>query len=42
MITWFRSSVGFLRQIYDIAWSGAEASYLKWEENTVKWEEHTG
>ena len=38
-ITWFRTSVGFLRVFYDVIWN---ISQLDWEENNVKWEEHTG
>jgi len=38
-LTWFRTSVGFLRVIYDVIWN---ISQLDWEENNVKWEEHTG
>ena len=39
MITWFRAGSNFLRQIYDVIWN---ISKLNWEENNVKWEEHTG
>ena len=32
----------FVQAIIDIGWSGAEASQLKWEDQTLKWEELTG
>jgi len=28
-----------MQAIYDIGWSGAEASHLKWEHQTQKWED---
>jgi len=39
MITWFRTSANFLRLVYDVIWN---ISKLDWEEDTVRWEEHTG
>ena len=39
MITWYRTSVNFLRQVYDVIWN---ITQLNWEEDNVKWEEHTG
>ena len=39
MITWFRTSANFLRQIYDVIWNKVK---LDWDEDNVKWDEHTG
>jgi len=39
MLNWFRTNSNFLRQVYDVIWN---ISQLDWEENNVKWEEHTG
>jgi hypothetical protein len=38
-IAWFRTAGNFLRSIYDVIWN---VSQLDWEEDTVRWEEHTG
>ena len=32
----------FMQAIYDIGWSGAEQSQLKWEEQTQNWEDLEG
>jgi hypothetical protein len=39
MITWRRTQLNFLRSIYDVIWN---ITQLNWEEDNVKWEEHTG
>ena len=39
MITWFRTSANFLRQIYDVIWNKVK---LDSDEDNVKWDEHTG
>jgi len=39
MITWFRTQLNFLRSVYDVIWN---ISQLNYEEDNVKWEEHTG
>jgi len=28
-----------MQSIYDIGWSGAEGSQVKWEQQTIKWED---
>ena len=38
-IVWKRTLSNFLRSVYDVIWN---ISKLDWEENNVKWEEHTG
>ena len=39
MITWRRTQLNFLKSIYDVIWN---ITHLNWEEDNVKWEEHTG
>ena len=39
MITWFRTQLNFLRSVYDVIWN---ISQLNYEEDNVKWDEHTG
>jgi hypothetical protein len=39
MLTWYRTNVNFLKQIYDVIWNITQLNY---EEDNVKWEEHTG
>ncbi len=39
MITWVRTQLNFLKSIYDVIWN---ITQLNWEEDNVKWEEHTG
>ena len=39
MITWRRTQLNFLKTIYDVIWN---ITQLNWEEDNVKWEEHTG
>jgi len=39
MITWFRTQLNFLRSVYDVIWN---ISQLNYEEDNVKWNEHTG
>tara|TARA_Y100001938_G_scaffold148940_1_gene234172 strand:+ start:663 stop:782 length:120 start_codon:yes stop_codon:yes gene_type:complete len=39
MLNWYRTSANFLKQIYDVIWNIIQ---LNWEEDNVKWEEHTG
>ena len=39
MITWARAQLNFLKSIYDVIWN---ITQLNWEEDNVKWEEHTG
>jgi len=39
MINWFRTSSNFLRLVYDVIWN---ISQLNYEEDNVKWNEHTG
>jgi hypothetical protein len=39
MITWRRTQLNFLKSIYDVIWN---ITQLNWEEDNVKWEEHTG
>ena len=36
---WKRTGLNFLRSVYDVIWN---ISKLDWEEDNVKWEEHTG
>ena len=39
MLNWYSTSANFLKQIYDVIWN---ITQLNWEEDNVKWEEHTG
>ena len=39
MITLRRTQLNFLKSIYDVIWN---ITQLNWEEDNVKWEEHTG
>ena len=39
MITWRRTQLNFLKSIYDVIWN---ITQLNWEEDNVKWNEHTG
>jgi len=39
MLNWYRTSANFLKQIYDVIWNITQLNY---EEDNVKWEEHTG
>ena len=39
MITWRRTQLNFLKSIFDVIWN---ITQLNWEEDNVKWEEHTG
>ena len=39
MITWRTTQLNFLKSIYDVIWN---ITQLNWEEDNVKWEEHTG
>ena len=36
---WKRTGLNFLRSICDVIWN---ITQLNWEEDNVKWEEHTG
>ncbi len=36
---WKRTQLNFLKSIYDVIWN---ITQLNWEEDNVKWEEHTG
>ena len=39
MLAWTRRSLNFLKSVYDVIWN---ITQLNWEEDNVKWEEHTG
>ncbi len=39
MLAWTRTSLNFLKSVYDVIWN---ITRLNWEEDNVKWEEHTG
>jgi hypothetical protein len=36
---WKRTTINFLRSIYDVIWNKIQLDY---DESNVKWEEHTG
>ena len=36
---WTITGLNFLKSIYDVIWN---ITQLNWEEDNVKWEEHTG
>ena len=36
---WKRTTINFLKSVYDVIWN---ITQLNWEEDNVKWEEHTG
>jgi len=38
-LTWKRNASNFLRLVYDVIWN---ISQLNYEEDNVKWNEHTG
>ena len=38
-LTWKRNASNFLRSVYDVIWN---ISQLNYEEDNVKWNEHTG
>jgi len=36
---WKRTTINFLKSVYDVIWN---VTQLNWEEDNVKWNEHTG